>query len=141
MKGNLIVIGKFILYAIAPTIIASLLLGDPFLSAIIDNGYWYLLIVFLAGVADAVKDTLAHHFSTSVFRDLNYLFWDPTHSWSGGKVIGMKMDAWHIAKMVQTLLICVSICTFTSSGKYDIILVYGFYKWGFNLFYSEILRK
>lgn len=111
---------------------------------IIDNSHWFLLFALFAGIADAVKDTLAHHFSTSVFNKLNPKFWNPEVSWKYKiKSIGMSLDAWHLFKMAHTLFICLAVVFFMPIENLVIsyVLVYLFYKTGFNLFYSKLLIK
>lgn len=132
----------WILYLITPVLVFGYLLGDPILSAIIEYKYWYLLLIFIAGMFDGIKDTLSDHFSVSIFKKLNTKFWDKSSSSEGRKILGMRFNAWHISKMLQTLFICLAIIYFIpSSNKQYInyVLVYGFYKWGFNLFYSCVL--
>ena len=40
-----------------------------------------LLLIVLAGFFNAVMDTLFTHFSQSIFKNLNPLFWNPEESW------------------------------------------------------------
>ncbi len=147
-RRNFMSIGFFILFIIAPILVSGYLLGDPFLSAIIDNGLWYLVFAFIAGFFDAIKDTLSDHFSISVFRKLNPLFWDKIPSAKGKKILGMRFNGWHIAKMLHTAFLGLSAVFFISINRevfndvhtIDYILWYGFYKWGFNINYSWLLK-
>lgn len=69
--------------------------------------------VVLYGIFDAAKDTLAHHFTISVFSDLNSTFWDANNSWCNkwkncevGKeafwgastIFSAATDGWHLMK-------------------------------------------
>ncbi|MCB0553436.1 MAG: hypothetical protein KDD02_07780 [Phaeodactylibacter sp.] len=40
-----------------------------------------LILWAISGAANGVTDTLQFHYSTSIFRKLNPLFWDPKLSW------------------------------------------------------------
>ncbi len=104
----------------------------------------YLLFAFMAGSFDAAKDTLAHHFPTSIFKKLNPNFWNPEVSWNGSKILFMRFDGWHLFKMLHTLFICLAVALFEAQfPEYkwaDFLLVYLLYKTGFNLLYSIILR-
>lgn len=80
------------------------------------------LLFILAGLSEAVMDTLQFHYSSSIFYELkNKNFWDPDESWknkykngdpeSGPKfplsttlLVGLT-DAWHFFKLLRTLFI------------------------------------
>ena len=63
-----------------------------------------LIFIVLEGFFDSVKDTLAHHYDTSVFQDLDDTFWDPSVSWKRDDwlpdwIPDALTDGWHIAKL------------------------------------------
>ena len=80
-----------------------------------------LIFIILVGICDAVMDTLAHHFSVSMFKKLNPYFWNPDVSWlskyndkdpAQGRVkwtiLGLEIikpvsftDAWHLFKRLK----------------------------------------
>ncbi len=86
---------------------------------------WFF-VVFMAvlfcsyGVLDAVRDTLAHHYSVSVFSEWKSTFWDVNLSWcnkwkncEAGKeafplsssLLVFTTDAWHLMKFFQHRII------------------------------------
>ena len=80
----------------------------------------------IAGVSKAVRDTLAHHFEESIFRNLNPLFWNPVLSggnkWKNGdESQGEKFlfsstlwvavtEGWHVFEMLNVF------CLYLSAG-------------------------
>lgn len=80
-----------------------------------------IILIIIAGFAEAIMDTLAHHFESSVFSKLNPQFWNPivsgANKWKDGKrengekfflsstlLVGVT-EAWHLFKMIRTLLL------------------------------------
>lgn len=100
-------------------------------------------LVFFANAAifNAIMDTLSHHYSSSIFKDRDPRFWDPSISWRESSKIGnwMALDAWHIAKSIMLTSIGISIILFDSSAYFIFLLPI---IWGvvFEIFYSIILR-
>ncbi len=153
-------VGTFFLYVMIPIAILGYYFNAPFMNGISDTRTYYLYFLFLAGIFDACKDTLAFEFSTSRFSGLNPKFWDASISWKNKyvdgdvlkgrkKILGIIIpaiftDGWHGFKALHTLFIILSVISFVSlSDKILInyIFAYGFYKWGFNLFYNVIFKK
>jgi hypothetical protein len=84
--------------------------------------YIGFLLFILAGVCEAVMDTLQFHYDISIFKKLkNQLFWNPQFSWknkyknndplkgekfflSKSLLVGLT-DAWHFFKLLRTLFI------------------------------------
>jgi hypothetical protein len=68
-----------------------------------------LILISLAAIFEAIMDTLAHHFTGSVFKNLNPKFWNPNESWVrkhelGGlykSILSPFTDAWHLAKLIM----------------------------------------
>jgi hypothetical protein len=76
-----------------------------------------VICLLIASAANAVMDTLAHHYSSSIFTRYNPLFWNPVESWKnkykngdpeqGAKFTGsttifvLFTDAWHLFKFIQ----------------------------------------
>lgn len=144
----LVYLGKFALYAIAPILISSYLLNDPFVSAIVERGLWYLVFAFIAGALGASMDTVDEHFDSSIFKNLNPKFWDNEISWRnkyiGGdrdkgrtKFLGVQIpaiftDAWHGFKGLHTIFFCLTVIFFVSvnhNSTVDYLLVDGFNRW------------
>jgi hypothetical protein len=80
-----------------------------------------IILLTISGLAEAMKDTLAHHFEDSVFGKLNPQFWNPVVSgankWKDGKrengekfflsstlLVGLT-EGWHLFKMISTAFI------------------------------------
>ena len=90
----------------------------------------------LAAVCNSIMDTLAHHYPTSIFSDMNPKFWDPKISWKNKYKEGVKAmgpafflstgilvaftDAWHFFKSLQIVLLGVTIVMFPHT--YEICL-------------------
>lgn len=89
-----------------------------------------ILFFAIAGICEAIMDTLQFHYSYSVFYSLrNRLFWDPSISWknkykNGDPLAGSKFpgsttifvgltDAWHFFKLLRNLAIFIGILFFT----------------------------
>jgi len=85
-----------------------------------------IIFFTLAGIFEAIMDTLQFHYSYSVFHSLrNRLFWDPSLSWrnkykNGDPFDGPKFpgsttifvgltDAWHLFKTLRTLSLFIGI--------------------------------
>lgn len=77
-----------------------------------------IILCTIAGIGEAIMDTLAHHFERSTFSNFNRDFWDPVHSgknkWKNGDrtqgerfylsstlLVGFT-EAWHLFKMIRT---------------------------------------
>lgn len=76
-----------------------------------------ILATIIGGIGKAVRDTLAHHFEESIFKDKNPLFWNPVLSggnkWKNGdKKQGEKFflsstlwvgitEAWHVSESIN----------------------------------------
>lgn len=100
------------------------------------------LIIFLAGIFNAIQDTIRHHWDTSIFTRIKSLFWfrwfrsdwrdKPKHS------IWFLWDAWHFFKSLER--ICYLTIIFLLSGNWFItfgcLVCLGI---GFNLFYHHLL--
>jgi len=120
-----------------------------------------ILFFILASICNAVIDTLAHHYDTSVFVKLNRQFWDASISWENKYYIEIKdgkkiyiaktgivwfTDAWHIFKSLMIVFICASIATVMHFEQwyYSVALfaAYGII-WNvfFNLFYNHFLKS
>jgi len=86
------------------------------------------LLLAIAAIGNATMDTLQHHFGSSIFADLNPLFWDPEISWmnkyAGGdpdngpaflfstSLLVAFTDGWHLAKLVflSSFFLALMIC-------------------------------
>lgn len=67
----------------------------------------FLYLIAAAAVLNAFMDIVENeNFSSSIFRNLNPKFWYKRESWKyAKKVLGTKLDAWHIAK--GAMLFCI----------------------------------
>ena len=137
---------------------------------------WFWLVVVFAivgsyGMADAVKDTLAHHYSESVFSGMKSTFWDANLSWcnkwrdcksgderflGSSSVFVFLTDGWHLMKFFMNrlwLLFPTFILTFLVDQsnkliKYSLVKALVIYlvlalvqDSVFNLFYHFLLLK
>ncbi len=71
----------------------------------------YILLIF-AAFFNAVMDTLAHHYSTSVFKNKDQEFWNPNVSWKFAKFLPYtkyRVDAWHLSKSMMIFSMCFAI--------------------------------
>jgi len=103
-------------------------------------------IFFTAAIIfNAIMDTLADHFSISIFKNLNPNFLDKSVSWQGKKFLGIvRLDAWHIAKYGMFGSVVLSILFYKTIGYgFTIDLLSYLIIWGiiFELFYSKLLKK
>jgi len=93
-----------------------------------------LIFISLAGICDAIMDTLAHHYSVSMFKNFNPYFWNPDVSWlskykekdpAQGRVkwaiLGLEInkpvsftDAWHLFKRLKITFWCIAIGILTN---------------------------
>lgn len=105
-----------------------------------------LILIAIAGFAEAVMDKLQFHYNRSIFKGFqNQKFWDPELSWrnkwkNGQKPQGEKFlfsstllvgltDGWHLAKSIRTL------CLFIG------LLLIGFEPFSFSLIYLFIAAR
>lgn len=102
-----------------------------------------VLFIVLAAFFKAVADTLQHHYSTSVFKNMKAEWWDPAVSWRHVKTIfGYRPDAWHLAN--SAMIICF-VAASVSKG-YPFLWWLMFAGYGvifcivFNIFYDKVLR-
>jgi len=129
-----------------------------------------IFIYCLSGMMDAVMDTLKTHYSISIFKDKNPLFWNPDISWRNKYINGEPeqghkkvhwgfitfnypdalSDAWHICKILRegfnilSIVIMVTI-SYTTTNVWNIILFISILSIlrnnVFNLFWNKILIK
>ncbi len=77
-----------------------------------------MILFALAAACNAVGDKLAHHFTSSVFKNLDPYFWDPMISWKNKWVNGKRRkligpinypvqltDAWHFFKSLMLVFL------------------------------------
>jgi len=80
-----------------------------------------IILVMFAAALNAVMDTLAHHYSTSIFKGLDKQYWDPSISWKNKYDVkgiwGMTQlsDGWHVAKTLMIVYIMLAIVSFPSA--------------------------
>ena len=80
------------------------------------------------------------NFYTSVFKNLNEKFWYKRESWKHAKkIFGWKLDAWHIAKSLMIISLCLAVVFYVPVlGTFDIMLFGIVWNGTFNLFYNKI---
>jgi hypothetical protein len=119
-------------------------------------------LVILAGISKAIMDKINFHYSTSIFKKLNPLFWNPEVSWrnkwkngdvnQGEKFFGSSTflvwttDAWHLFQMVNhfTLILGVLIVGFFIKDAWIFIINFVFlyinYTLTFEIFFKYFLN-
>lgn len=82
----------------------------------------WIIFIALAAALNAVMDILENeNFTSSVFRNLNPKFWYKRESWKyATKILGWKLDAWHIAKTLMVTCIAFSIPAYELFGRIQI---------------------
>lgn len=115
----------------------------------------FLIVLILTGVFKAIADTLAHHYSTSIFTKYDPKFFDPSISWLN-KYIDRDVtkgidkrkfqpftDAWHIANslMITSFLLLSFLIPTNVHGIIDFCITGTINVLSFNLFYNHLLIK
>jgi hypothetical protein len=119
-----------------------------------------LILIFLAGVCNAVMDVLRFRFSSSVFRFCDNQKWvNPLYShrnkWKDGNIdngeafLGSSTifvfvtDFWHFSKFLMLLFMMGSVVFYVPLINWwvDLILIYSIFTIIFELFYSRILIR
>lgn len=83
------------------------------------------LFVALASICKAVKDTLAFHWGSSVFKEYNPNFWNPNVSWMNkyknwpddpspafplaNNALVWLTDAWHLFDMLTLIFLLIAV--------------------------------
>jgi hypothetical protein len=103
-----------------------------------------LFLMILAGICNAVMDKLQFNYDSSIFKNLNPLFWDPRVSWKNqwqqpmvppykywwyfglyvpryqehyiysNTILVFTTDAWHLAKAFMLLWISLAIVSYST---------------------------
>lgn len=128
-----------------------------------------IILYCLSGIADAVMDTLIHHYSISIFSKYNEQYWNPQISWLNKYVDGdpkkgfLKInilsikitkpvaftDGWHLFKSIKEVLIGIAITSgvylsfnLTLLNSLIFLSVLGVLRnFFFSLFYDKLLKK
>jgi len=136
---------------------------DSNISILFTESPAYFLLV-LAGIANAVSDTVAHHYGTSIFNKLNPQWWDATKSWQNKHkyflfVLGYRIpiipvsitDSWHLFKTIQSTCLILSIPVYyltahdfelsTKGVAIEFIKLMAAYKLSFTICYSYYFKR
>ncbi len=116
------------------------------------------LFIVLAAICNAVMDTLAHHYSVSIFKNDNPNYWDASISWKNKYINGDKSqgrvkwifgidkpeqltDAWHLFKTLFLLffITAIAVHNYNENILYSICKNGFFYIIVFNIFYNGFL--
>jgi hypothetical protein len=104
------------------------------------------VLILLAAICKATADTLAHHFDTSIFKNLDPQFWNPNIiTKTMPQIFGYPLDAWHLLNSGMIVFFIAAI-PFHKKDKWQAawyweILIGGLlFNLVFNLFYNSILR-
>lgn len=113
-----------------------------------------ILSSIISGIGKAIRDTLAHHFERSIFKDLNPLFWNPVLSgnnkWKNGdRNQGEKFflsttlwvsltEGWHIGETINVLFLVLGVGLMTYSiGLWGAIIARIIYGISFTIAYKK----
>lgn len=125
---------------------------------------WYLsaFLFVAAGVAKSVQDTIAHHYTNSIFSTPTYnaLFWNPKRSWinkykkteegvdiNREKFFGSTTflvaftDAWHLFQFLHINLLIIATTATAVNDPVLVIVGVIVYRVAFELFYSSVWKK
>lgn len=104
-----------------------------------------LSCILSAAFFKAVMDTLAHHFTTSIFCKWDTPFWNPLHPYNGAvkKVFRYPIDAWHIAGsgMIISFLLAAAFNTKSIRPEWYLLIMGIWHNVVFNLFYNKWLLQ
>ena len=107
--------------------------------------YYNLLLWVFAAILNAAMDTVTHHYSTSVFKDLDRRFYEPAISWKYAKnIFGYKFDFWHICKslmIISIVIFATSYQSITNNKLLDIFILGAIWNIIFNLFYNKVFKS
>lgn len=103
-----------------------------------------IILVAVAAIFDAIKDTLYSHFSNSVFKNKPAKFWRADLSWQYAyriPIIDYPIDAWHISKSIYIALMIFAMVFYNPliNVIVDFILLAIVHNLTFTLFYDKIL--
>lgn len=115
------------------------------------------ILVFIAGIAKAVMDTLQFHFYNSRFKTLAEQYWNParswknkysnlttlsTNRWNGLPIPVALTDAWHLFQSIFLTSLFAAIVTYDNITPYliiDFVLLRSAFGAAFGLFYNYLL--
>jgi hypothetical protein len=103
--------------------------------------YISLLLISLAGLSEAIMDTLQFHYEKSIFSKFNnQYFWNPNISWKNkylnkdplqGRLFPgstslfvFLTDGWHLFKSIRTLSLFLGLFILSIIGTFTKILVF-----------------
>lgn len=132
-------------------------------------GFVSLICWVLAALCNAVMDTLAHHYPTSIFTKWDPKFWDPKTSWKNKYKEGIKAygpafflstgilvaftDGWHFFKSIMIVLLGVSLVALPHSIHFnffdylwlnqltELSILGVLWNVPFSYFYNKVLKK
>jgi hypothetical protein len=106
---------------------------------------FFFLAAIFNGLMDRVGDTVA--FNQSKFRNGNDHFWNKEVSWKyAKKILGWKLDAWHIAKSLMVISLVGASISYRIYGPFlsylpDFLIFGSLWNIGFNISYHIIFKK
>jgi hypothetical protein len=120
-----------------------------------------IVLIFLAGICNAMMDVLEFRYDTSIFSFWNNQLWvNPTYSWvnkwkwDGDRKIGERFlgsstvfvfltDLWHLSKFLMLVLLMGGAVFYHPIINWwlDLLLIYSIFTVTFELFFSKIFIK
>ena len=117
-----------------------------------------IALIAVSAICKAVQDTLAHHYSTSIFAKWNGDFWNPETSWQnkyqngipahGPRFFGSTTflvaltDGWHLAGLFRHASILAAVMLYEPFfGWWDYPGLYLIFTGVFSVFYSKVFRS
>ena len=105
-----------------------------------------VIAILLVAIFKACADTMTHHYNTSVFKHLDFRFWNAEESYKYAKMIPYtkyRWDGWHIANSLWIITVVVGMHFHTTLLVWYLeIPLYGvIFTLTFNAFYNKVLRR
>jgi hypothetical protein len=119
-----------------------------------------IILIFLAGICDAILDVLDFHYETSIFSTWKHQNWiNPIISWhnkwkngdytQGEKFLGSSTffvwltDFWHFCKFLMLIFIMIAIVLYHPLIIWwvDFLILYCVYTVTFQIFFNKIFVK
>lgn len=115
------------------------------------------IFIFIAALSKSICDTLADHYSTSIFQRFSFRFWDKNMSWKNKykdetpyqeKFLGSTTffvwltDGWHLFDFIRIISYILAIVFYSEMASIlvDFFVLISIHQIIFELFYSFILR-
>lgn len=116
-----------------------------------------IAFIILAGICNAVMDTLFTRYNQSIFTSFNPFFWNPDISWVNkwrkppyeerflfsSTILVFLTDAWHLFKALMIGFIMLGVVCYKPifGGVIDFFMFYAIFTGTFTLCYDYIFKR